>query len=378
MKIAFVTSHINSSTQWIWFSEELKKRNIDHIHIIINEYKPLLFDDLKDGNINVYFLKQKNKFSFIVNFFKVIKILKRHKIDLVHSELPHGNLLGLGAAYLCNIKMRVTTCENTTWFSDFKSKKQEIIDRITYFLSKRIIALTQDSYEFLAKHFIISPKKLNIIHHSLKPADYLNISEEDVSNLRNELEIPKNIFMIGMVARFEFWKGHDFAIEAMQRLVKEFPNVRLYIFGSKGESFEGASNKIKELNLQDFIIYKGFVKSNLILYKIFDIHLHIPIQLHVETFGINIMEGMISGCAQILTLSGLSCFTARDGKNCLVVPYQSSEAVYEAIKKLIQNDDLRKKIGEQAREDALKHFIYTEKVDQHLQLYEGLKNELGI
>lgn len=378
MKIAFVTSHINRSTQWIWFSDEMQKRGIQHIHIIINEFKPLLYDDLKEGNIKVYFLKYSNKLLLIINFFRIIKILLDNKIDVVHTELPYGNLLGLSAAYLCRIKMRITTCENTTWFSDFDSKKQELIDRITYFFSKRIIALTQDSYEFLNKHFNIPPRKLCIIHHSLKSSDYLNLTDEQVKSLRNELEIPSGIFVIGMVARFEYWKGHVYAIEAMKKLVVEFPNVRLYIFGSKGESFETAMNKIKEYKLEDYIIYKGFVRDNIVLYKFFDIHLHIPITLQSETFGINIMEGMISGCAQVLTLSGISSFTARDGKNCIVVPYKSSEAVYQALKKLISDDDLRKSLGDQAKEDAIKHFRYSEKFDEHLLLYEELKQELGL
>lgn len=378
MKIAFVTSHINRSTQWIWFSDEMQKRGIQHIHIIINEFKPLLYDDLKEGNIKVYFLKYSNKLLLIINFFRIIKILLDNKIDVVHTELPYGNLLGLSAAYLCRIKMRITTCENTTWFSDFDSKKQELIDRITYFFSKRIIALTQDSYEFLNKHFNIPPRKLCIIHHSLKSSDYLNLSDEQIENMRSELKIPHGVFIIGMVARFEFWKGHIYAIEAMKKLVAEFPNARLYIFGSKGESFEAAMNKIKEYKLEEFVIYKGFVRDNIVLYKIFDVHLHIPITLQSETFGINIMEGMISGCAQILTLSGISSFTSRDGKNCLVVPYKSSESVYEALKKLISDDELRKNIGAQAKEDAIKHFRYSEKFDEHLVLYEELKQELGL
>src|SRR5205085_11872182 len=117
MKIAFVTSHINRSTQWLWFSDEMHRRGIDHIHIIINEYKPLLYDDLKEGNIKVYFLKYTNKLSLIVIFFKIIKIFLENKIDVVHTELPYGNLLGMCAAFICRIKMRITTCENTTWFS---------------------------------------------------------------------------------------------------------------------------------------------------------------------------------------------------------------------------------------------------------------------
>ena len=149
--------------------------------------------------------------------------------------------------------MRITTCENTTWFSDYESKKQEVIDRITYFLAKKVVALTQDSYEFLSKHFKIPPDKLRIIHHSLNPADYLNITIEKVEKMRNELGINKDLFIIGMVARFEYWKGHYYAIEAMKRLVTEFPNIRLYIFGSKGESFDTVMKQIKDNNLENFV-----------------------------------------------------------------------------------------------------------------------------
>jgi glycosyltransferase involved in cell wall biosynthesis len=119
------------------------------------------------------------------------------------------------------------------------------------------------------------------------------------------------------------------------------------------------------------------VHNNISLFRLFDIHLHIPIKLKSETFGINIMEGMVSGCAQVLTLSGISTFTARDGKNCIVVPYMSSEGVYQALRLLITDEELRVRLGNQAREDAIKHFRYEEKVDLHLKLYEELKKELG-
>jgi glycosyltransferase involved in cell wall biosynthesis len=135
--------------------------------------------------------------------------------------------------------------------------------------------------------------------------------------------------------------------------------------------------QIKKKKLENSIIYKGFVHNNISLFRLFDIHLHIPIKLKSETFGINIMEGMVSGCAQVLTLSGISTFTARDGKNCIVVPYMSSEGVYQALRLLITDEELRVRLGNQAREDAIKHFRYEEKVDLHLKLYEELKKELG-
>jgi glycosyltransferase involved in cell wall biosynthesis len=378
MKIAFVTSHINRSTQWIWFSEELNRRKIPHIHIVVNEFKPLLYDDLKERNVEVYYLNHKNKFSFLINIFKVWRILRKAKVDIVHTELPYGNIVGQTAAILSGIKMRVTTCENTTWFSDFESKRQEWIDRYTYYAAKKVIALTHESYEFLSRHFDIPPHKLYTIHHSIQTRDYLNLSQHHIEELRKSLDFPDDKFIIGMVARFEYWKGHVYVIEAMKKLAEEFPNVRLFIFGSKGESYESIMKLISDLNLEEQVIYKGFVKDNIALFNLFDIHIHIPIKLQSETFGINIIEGMISGCAQVLTLSGISSFTARDGRNCIVVKYQSTEDVYNALRELITNDELRKQLGRQAREDAIKHFRYEEKVDLHLALYDDLRRELKL
>jgi glycosyltransferase involved in cell wall biosynthesis len=180
-----------------------------------------------------------------------------------------------------------------------------------------------------------------------------------------------------MVARFEFWKGHIFAIEAFRKLLKEYPNVRLLIFGSKGESFDSVIRYIKSYDLQDYIMYKGFVSDNIALFRLFDVHIHIPIKSISETFGINIVEGMISGCAQILTLAGISCFTARNEENCLVVPYTSSNAVYFALKRMINDPELRARLGKQAQLDAIKYFKYSDKVEKHLELYESLRRELG-
>lgn len=377
MKIAFLTSHINHSTQWNWFSDELQKRGVPHIHIIINHDYPLLADDLKAMGVKVYFLKHRNFFHFFTNFFQVCYILLKNKIDLVHTELPYGNLVGQISAWFCGIKMRVSTCGNTTWAYDFKNKKQLIIDKITYRLSKKVIALTEEAKEFLIENYNIPEEKLTIIHHSLKSDEYLFTDESRVNKLRAELNIEPGVFVIGMVARFEFWKGHIFAIEAFRKLLKEYPNVRLLIFGSKGESFDSVIRYIKSYDLQDYIMYKGFVSDNIALFRLFDVHIHIPIKSISETFGINIVEGMISGCAQILTLAGISCFTARNEENCLVVPYTSSNAVYFALKRMINDPELRARLGKQAQLDAIKYFKYSDKVEKHLELYESLRRELG-
>src|SRR5258708_17931996 len=135
MKVAIITSHINKSLQWQWTSEGLAASGIEHLHIIINEQEPLLKTDLEILGIKVYWLRHRSSFSHFINLLRVIWILGKHRIDIVHTSLPYGNLIGQTAALLCGIRHRITTCENASWAEDFKSRKQRLIDKWTYRLA---------------------------------------------------------------------------------------------------------------------------------------------------------------------------------------------------------------------------------------------------
>lgn len=315
MKIAFITSHINKSLQWLWFAEELQKRNIEQVHIIINDFFPLLYDDLVQIGVKVYFLKHKHFFSHFINLYKTIKILKKHQVEIVHTSLPFGNLIGQIAAMLLNIKKRVTTCENASWAFDFKSKKQYLVDLCTYKLANKIIVTCKPAREFLENKWKIDKQKLVTIYQALKKEEYEKIDPERIERIKQLLKIKENDLIIGVIARLEFWKGHSYIIDAVKQIVKQYSSVKLFIFGSKGSAYQQIRNQIKKLNLQDHVFYIGFVDDPIALYQLLDIQIHVPVNKHVETFGLSIIEGMISKVPQILTRSGIAFETARHLKN---------------------------------------------------------------
>jgi hypothetical protein len=79
MRICFIISHVNNSMQWLWFSEELHKRGVNHSFIIINDYKPLIVEDLENINSKVTYFRHKNIFSHFIIFCKVFLYLKKTK-----------------------------------------------------------------------------------------------------------------------------------------------------------------------------------------------------------------------------------------------------------------------------------------------------------
>lgn len=372
MTVFYCLSHINKSLQWLWFAEELQKKGIKQIYFLIQigTTTVFLYEDIKKLGIEVYLVKHKSKLSFIQNIRKAITIINRNRVNIVHTSLPYGNLIGQIAAVMCGIKARITTCENVSWAHDFGNRKQLWIDKFTFWKTKKIIATSEIAADYLKKNWNFNKSKLRIIYHGLKTKEF-DVREERIENLKYQLGLNKQEnYIIGVVARYEFWKGHNYIIEAAQ-ILREQKEIKFYVFGSKTDYFDVAMKKIKELDLEDNIIYGGVVEDVPALYKLFDLHLHVPINEHVETGGITIIEGMMAERPQVLTLSGYAWQVSKHLHNAYIVPFKSGSAIAEAILWMKYNPIEAKRMADQAKKDAYMFSIQT-KTDQHLEIYNEL------
>lgn len=374
MKILFCLSHIQKSLQWLWFAEELKSRRIGQVYLLVDtdkNAKNYFYEDLQKLNLPVYRCFHSGKNSYIKNILLARTVIRKHKPDIVHTSLPLGNMVGQSAALLCGMKNRITTCENASWAHDFKSKKQEWIDRFTFRVARRIIATSDIAAAYLEKHWQFDKSKLRVIYHGLKPSDY-EVSRERIESLQAKLTIqPAKEFVVGVVSRFEFWKGHEFIIEAA-RLLLDDPEIKIYVFGSKGSYYDEAMKKIAAYDLQQKVIYGGFVEDTAALYQLFDVHLHVPVNEYVETGGITIIEGMMAKRPQVLTRAGYAYQIARHMENAYVVPFKNSRAIADGIRWVKNNPVKAQDMAATARNDALTMFELNKKVNSHLNVYNQL------
>ena len=383
MNILYALSHINKSLQWQWFAEEMKTRGINQTYVIIDDgigKSSCLHEDLLKLGIESYFLPYRGKFDHVSNVFKTISIIKKCRPDVVHTSLPYGNAVGQLAAWLMGIKCRITTCENASWAHDFKSKRHEIIDKFTYMITQKIVTTSDSAREYLKSNFNLKDEKMFSIYHGLKESDYENVNEERIRKLKGELGINENDFVIGVIARYEFWKGHEFINRAASILKQrnKHKGVKILVFGSKGSYYDTAMNQILEMNIGDVVEYKGFIADTVALFRLFDIHLHVPVNKYIENGGINIIEGMISERPQILTRSGYAWQSAEHMKNAYVVDYQNADAIADAIEFLKDDRDAAMKLAAQAKKDAIKVYGLKTKVDRHLALYQSFGNILDV
>lgn len=374
MTVLFCLSHIKKSLQWFWFAEQLKKEGINQVYVIIdinNDEELYLCDDLSKLDLPVYKLPHTGKWSHIKNMLMVSDLIKQYNVDLIHSSLPFGNLVGQVAGRMAGLNKLVTTCENVSWAHDFNNKKQERLDKFTFKTAQRVIATSDIARKYLDENWDFDKSKLSTIYHGVNPADY-EVSPERVQAVREQLKDLhlENSFVVGVLSRFEFWKGHQFIIEAA-RLLIDHPDIRFFIFGVKGSFYDEAMELIEQYGLKDKVVYGGFVNDTSALYQLFDVHLHVPIDEHVETGGITIIEGMMAQRPQVLTLSGYAYQSARHMENAYVVPFKDAEAIAKAVLFMKQNPEEAKRMAAQAKKDAYA-FSVQEKTRMHISLYQEL------
>ncbi len=371
LRICFITSHISNSYQFVSYQDELKKNGFYNIHIIIKKTNErlLLVKQLEEILIPVYVISGDNLWQLFFGFFKIRSILRSEKINLVHTSLPYGNLIGQMAAMSLGIKKRITTCENASWAYDYKSKKQWLIDKFTFLVSKKIIATSLIAHEFLIKTWRVHPNKLFQINHAINIEDYENVSADRIDKIKQGLSIRNSDFVIGMIARTEFWKGHEYAVEAIKKIANHNPNIKLLICGSEGFDHQKLLNLISKNKLQNQVKFVGFMEDPIAFLKSVNVQLHIPINKFVENGGICILEGMAAEIPQILTLSGYAYQSAKHMENAFVVSFCNSDEVATALIYNYENRVEALKLAKKAKDDVKEHFSMKKKLEKHLQLY---------
>ncbi|KKU85155.1 MAG: Glycosyltransferase, partial [Parcubacteria group bacterium GW2011_GWA2_47_9] len=153
-----------------------------------------------------------------------------------------------------------------------------------------------------------------------------------------------------MVSRLTSEKNVGLAIDAMAEVLKKHPKAGLIIVGD-GPEREALELKTKSYKLQANVKFKGWQNDTAPYYKGADIFL---LTSWYEGWGMSAVEAMRYGAAVVMDDVGLAGEVVEDGKTGLVVPVGDKNALVGAITRLLENDELRRYLVEEAAKKVQK------------------------
>jgi len=206
-------------------------------------------------------------------------------------------------------------------------------------------------------------KKLTVIYEGVEipplPAAAVRIADRKRWGVREQERL------LGCAGVLLEDKGQEWLIRALARLHADFPNLKLLLAG-EGPDRARLEELARELKLEDFVIFAGFVKDVEAFYRAIDVFAFPAL---FEGLGTSLLAAMAYGVPSVTYFGCALGEIVENGKSGLQVEPRNPQALAEALRKVLSDAGLAASIGAQGRSRIATAFSVDRMVEETLRLY---------
>jgi glycosyltransferase involved in cell wall biosynthesis len=160
-------------------------------------------------------------------------------------------------------------------------------------------------------------------------------------------------------------KGQEWVIRALSRLREDFPKLKLLLVG-EGPDRERLQKLAADLKVLDAVIFAGFVKDVESFYRAIDLFVFPAL---FEGLGTSLLAAMAHGVPSVTYFGCALGEIVEDGKSGLQVDPRNAEALADALRKILRDDNLAAQLGKAGRCRIESIFAADRMVEETLRLY---------
>ncbi|HQS67302.1 MAG TPA: glycosyltransferase family 4 protein [Sulfuricurvum sp.] len=318
------------------------------------------------------FTRQINPIKDLKTLFSLWRHFRHTKPDMVYSITPKAGLLGMIAAWLACVPIRLHLVVGLAYFGSFGMRRLllQTIEKITYLFATHLYANSVNLAKFIATNLTL--KSVNVIGFgSVNGVDtsYFkdSMSLEDKVTLRNRFGIKDKDFLLLFTGRIVSDKGINELVKAFDTLCKKHPHIHLLLVGDHEHHLDPIQPNTLSLIQTNSRIHTVPFQSDIRPYFCIADLLILPsyreglpnVLIEGGSCGLPLIATNINGCNEVII----------EGENGLLISPKNVDALANAIETLLTNTILYDKLKANARASILKRY------DQHVY-WEKLHNEL--
>lgn len=331
-------------------SDKIREAGLNTINLPINKAGTNIKDEIK-------------------TFFFLYKLFRREKPDIVHLVGLKTMLWGSLACRLAGVKAMVSAvCGLGVLFDEehahsFMTRSILKVLRVTH-KKKRLAVIFQNNDD---KAIFLNAKIMKEEQCAFTNGSGINLQNYDYTP-----EPTDGLIKIIFTARMVEDKGTLILIDAAKKLEVEYKGkVQFLLCGGLDTNPNGITKEMLESRCDgEYIQWLGHRKDVL----------ELLMQSHIMAFPSWYREGLPKSVIEaeaigrpVVTTDSVGCRdTVVDGKNGYMIPIKDSDALAMALKKLIDNPELRQTMGKNAREFAVKRFDIKDVVKVHMDVYDNI------
>lgn len=315
----------------------------------------------------------------LVATYKLYKIFKNEKPDIVHTHTPKAGTLGMLAARLAGVPIRIHDVAGLPLLEE-KGGKRRLLDAVesaTYACATHVLPNSKGLHQIILKNKYTKPEKLQVIGNGSSNGvntihyDPNLISEATKSELRAELNIKNNEIVFIYIGRIVKDKGINELIHAFDMLSQAYKNCKLILLGGIANQLDPLMPETESLlHKHPQIHYLGIQREIRPFLGISDA-LVFPsyregfpnVVLESSAMGLPCIVSNINGCNEII----------EHGVNGLIVPAKEEKALFEAMKDFIEHPEKLKSMAKNARPRIIERYQQSYVWDEMLKFYKNIE-----
>lgn len=375
-RIAFIITGLNTGGAEMMLYKLLSRMNRERFESVVISLMDLgkMGDRISALDIPIYTIGMKSGISTPESIWQFIRTLRQIKPVLIQGWMYHGNLAAqLAGVFLPKPVSILWNVRQSLYSLEYEKKGTAAVIKLCAYLSflpEKIIYNSRISAE---QHEQISyDKNKSLIITNGFDTEQFAPDPEARWSLCQELEIPANVVLIGLIGRYHPMKDHPNFLKSAALLLKNnlAANVQFVLAGQGVDWYnQHLCQLAKDLNLVEKIHLLGERHDIPRLTAALDIAC--SSSSHSEGFPNIIGEAMSCGVPCVVTKVGDSPWIV--GETGRVVPRCNPQALANAWKELINlGTEGRTVLGKAARERVIENFSLDSVVAEYEALYESV------
>ena len=354
--IAFVTHSLDrgGSPMSLW---NLARKLDRWKRIVISEKDGPMREKFEAAGCAVHILPRTG-FLQIGLVWKFMRLFRSQRVDLVHlNTLTSYFKYPAIAARLKKIPV--------IWFIRENVNERRCLKLHGWIkrLSTRIVPVSREIASSLYPKG--APSKLRVIYNGIEPPP----ATEPPARLRESLGIPAGVQLAGCVAALEERKGVADLIKAVGLLKKSNPDFHLVCLGRdrcRSQRYRLALEKLmSDAGVDNRVHLLGDHPNPLAVYPELDLFV---LPAYWEGCARTLLEAMLQNCPVVTTFAGGNPEVIKGNETGLLVPAGDPEALAEAVRTLLDDRTLARRLADAAHRDWQARFTLDEHVRQVLEV----------
>ena len=309
-------------------------------------------------------------FRDLLALWRIWRIFRRERPDVVHAHGSKGGLLGRLAARLAGVKRIYHTPHvyPFQWAGGLRRLIFLAAERMLWRLSDKVVAVGRGQAQVALDLRVARPDRLTVIPNGVDAGHFESLAApEERAEVRRELGLADDDLAVGMVARLSPQKGCGHFLRAARIVADKNKKARFLLIGA-GPLLPYLHALADDLDIRDRVIFLGHRPDAERLYAALDLFVlsslweGLPyVVLEAQACGLAVVASRIPGCVELV----------ENGVTGYLVDLHDEEEIAARIAELLADADKRAAMGAAGRERVQRDFRLDRFLELHAELYEG-------